>query len=128
MTTFFLIDKESLAEVMKFFNIFSSFSGLKSNKSKCEVTGIGALKSIYLSEMSEKGLNCVMHLFNESQKLKAWYELKQEHSFHEKTMWLSHAIPKLRKGNLSELKGISTIWFFRITLYFNKKTPHVFSK
>ena len=52
MTTFFLIDKESLAEVMKFFNIFSSFSGLKSNKSKCEVTGIGALKSIYLSEMS----------------------------------------------------------------------------
>ena len=116
MITFFLIDKESLAEVMKFFNIFSSFSGLKFNKSKCEVTGIGALKSIYLSGMSEKGLNCVRDLFNESQKLKAWYELKQEHSFHEKTIWLSDAIPQLRKNNLCELKGISTIWFFRITL------------
>ena len=43
-TTFFLKDKESLIEVMKVFHIFSSFSGLKPNKSKCEVAGIGALK------------------------------------------------------------------------------------
>ena len=43
-TTFFLKDKESLIEVMKAFDIFSSFSGLKPNKSKCEVAGIGALK------------------------------------------------------------------------------------
>ena len=43
-TTFLLKEKESLKEVMKVFDIFSSFSGLKPNKSKCEVAGIGALK------------------------------------------------------------------------------------
>ena len=43
-TTFFKKDKESLIGFMKFFDIFSSFSGLKRNKSKCEVSGIGALK------------------------------------------------------------------------------------
>ena len=40
---FFLKDTESLTEVMKVFDLFSSFSGLKPNKSKCEVAGIGAL-------------------------------------------------------------------------------------
>ena len=38
-TTFLLKEKESLKEVMKVFDIFSSFSGLKPNKSKCEVAG-----------------------------------------------------------------------------------------
>ena len=33
-------------------------------------------KSIYFSEMSGKGLNCVEHLFKESQNLKTWNELK----------------------------------------------------
>ena len=36
-TTFFLKDKESLIEVMKTFDIFSSFSGLKPNKSKLKL-------------------------------------------------------------------------------------------
>ena len=40
----FLKDKESLIAVMKVFDIFSSFSGLKPNKSKREVAGIGVLK------------------------------------------------------------------------------------
>ena len=43
-TTFFLQDKEWLTEVMKAFDIFSSFFGLKPNKSKYEVAAIGALK------------------------------------------------------------------------------------
>ena len=43
-TTFFLKDKESLIEAMKFFDIFSSFSVLKPNKSKSEIAGIGVLK------------------------------------------------------------------------------------
>ena len=48
-TTFFLKDKESLTEVMKAFDIFSSFSGLKPNKSKCEVVGIGALEGVKMA-------------------------------------------------------------------------------
>ena len=43
-TTFFLKNKKSFIEVMKLFDIFSSFSRLKPNKSKCEVAEIGALK------------------------------------------------------------------------------------
>ena len=48
-TTFFLKDKKSLIEVMKVFDIFSYFSGLKPNKSKCENAGIGALKGVKLA-------------------------------------------------------------------------------
>ena len=48
-TSVFLKDKESLVEVMKVFDIVSSFSGLKPNKSKCEVTGIDALKGAKLT-------------------------------------------------------------------------------
>ena len=55
-TTFFLKDKKSLIEVMKVFDIFSSFSGLKPNKSKCEVAGIGALKG---AKMALCGMKCI---------------------------------------------------------------------
>ena len=48
-TTFFLKYQESLINVMKVFDIFSTFSDLKSNKSKCEVTGISALKEAKLT-------------------------------------------------------------------------------
>ena len=55
-TTFFLKDKESLIEVMKFFNIFSSFFGLKPNKSKCEVVGIRALNG---AKLALCGMKCI---------------------------------------------------------------------
>ena len=45
-TTFFLSNQQSLTEVIKVFEQFSLFSGLKPNKSKCEVAGIGALKGV----------------------------------------------------------------------------------
>ena len=43
-TTFFLEDKESVKKVMKVFDTFSINSGLKPNKSKCEIAGIGGMK------------------------------------------------------------------------------------
>ena len=43
-TTFFLQNKKSATEVLNNFNIMSQFSGLKINKSKCEVAGIGVTK------------------------------------------------------------------------------------
>ena len=65
-------------------------------------------KSIYLSESSEKGLNCVEHLFNERQKLKTWDELRQGYSFYENKRFLFiqllHAIPKSWKIDLSDVK------------------------
>ena len=54
-TTFFLKDKESLIEVMKAFDIFSSFSDLQPNKYKYEVAGIGALKGV---KMAPCGMKC----------------------------------------------------------------------
>ena len=48
-TTFFLKDEESFMEIMNVFDIFSLFSGLKPNKSKCKVAGIGALKGAKLA-------------------------------------------------------------------------------
>ena len=41
---------------MKAFDIFSSFSGLKPNKSKCEVVGIVALKWV---KMVLCGIKCI---------------------------------------------------------------------
>ena len=55
-TTFFVKDKESLIEVMKAFDISSSFSRLKPNKSKREVAEIGVLKGV---EMALCGMKCI---------------------------------------------------------------------
>ena len=48
-TTFFLKDKKSVVELMNIFYTFSEFSGLKPNKSKCEIAGIGALKGVQVA-------------------------------------------------------------------------------
>ena len=40
-TTFFLKNEKSATEVIKAFDEFSLFSGLKSNNAKCEIAGIG---------------------------------------------------------------------------------------
>ena len=39
---------------MKVIDIFSYFSGLRPNKSKCEVTGVGALKRAKLALVGSK--------------------------------------------------------------------------
>ena len=42
---------------MKAFGIFSSFSGLKPNKCKCEAAGIGALKGVKIALSGTKCIN-----------------------------------------------------------------------
>ena len=48
-TTFFLENKESIEELVKTFTLFSSFSGLKPNISKCEICGLGPLKEVEMA-------------------------------------------------------------------------------
>ena len=48
-TTFFLKEKNNVIELMKTFDIFLTFSGLKPNKSKCQIAGLDALKGVKLS-------------------------------------------------------------------------------
>ena len=45
-TTFFVQDIDSISIIFDIFGKFSSFSGFKLNMSKCEVSGIGALKGV----------------------------------------------------------------------------------
>ena len=55
-TTFFLKDKESVKKVMNIFDTFSIYSGLKPNKSKCEIAGIGVRKGV---SMELCGMECI---------------------------------------------------------------------
>ena len=45
-TTFFLRNEKSATEVIKTFDKFSLFSGLKINNAKCEIAGIVAKKRL----------------------------------------------------------------------------------
>ena len=60
-TTFFLKDEKPVIELMKTFDIFSTFSGLKPNKSKWEIAGLGALKGI---KLALSGIEFIDLMFN----------------------------------------------------------------
>ena len=55
-TTFILKGKESVKKVMNIFDSFSVYSGLKPNKSKCEIPGAGVLKGV---AMELCGMECI---------------------------------------------------------------------
>ena len=55
-TTFFLKNTESVINLLEIFKHFSHFSGLKPNKSKCEIAGIGVLKGV---KVALCGMRCV---------------------------------------------------------------------
>ena len=56
-TTFFLEDISSVKVVLKDFQSFSSFSGLRSNFTKCKIAGIGVLKSVNVALCGMKCLD-----------------------------------------------------------------------
>ena len=64
-STFFLKDKESVKKVIDVFDTFSIYSGLKPNKPKCKISGIGVLKGV---SMELCGMKCI-DLTNNSMKI-----------------------------------------------------------
>ena len=64
-TTFFLKDKNYIIELMSELNTFSKFSGLKANKTKCEIAGIRVLNRVQVAPYSMKCVN----LNNETVKI-----------------------------------------------------------
>ena len=56
-TTFFVKNQTSVIEILKVFDNFSKISGLKSNKSKCEIAGIGALKGSRVAHSDMQYIN-----------------------------------------------------------------------
>ena len=61
-TTFFLKDTKSVIELMNIFDTFSKFSGLKPNKNKCEISGIGALKGVQVAFCSMRCIDLVSNI------------------------------------------------------------------
>ena len=55
-TTFFLKNLGSIKELLNTISLFSSFSGLKPNLSKCKVAGIGLLKGV---KVAVCGIKCI---------------------------------------------------------------------
>ena len=58
-TTFFLEDVSSIKVVLKDLQCFSSFSGLRPNFTKCEIAGIGILKSVNVALCGMKCLDLI---------------------------------------------------------------------
>ena len=56
-STFFLNDLLSVKNLIDTFKVFSLFSGLKANFSKCEIAGLGSLKGILEAVYSSKSIN-----------------------------------------------------------------------
>jgi len=52
-STFFLKNERSVMELLKTFEIFSKYSGLMLNKSKCELAGIGVKKNVFGESVSD---------------------------------------------------------------------------
>ena len=56
-TTFFLKNTESIINLLEIFKHFSQFSGLKPNKSKCEMAGTGVQKGVKVALCSMRCVN-----------------------------------------------------------------------
>ena len=66
-STFFLRDRKSVIELMNELNAFPNFSGLKPNKTKCEIASIGVLNRVQVA-LCLCGKKCVI-LNNEIVKI-----------------------------------------------------------
>ena len=55
---------------MGFFDIFSTFSGLKPNKIKCEIAGLGALKGVKLALCVMECIDSITHMIKISKSRK----------------------------------------------------------
>ena len=62
MLLFFLEDRKYVTELTNIFNLFSKFSGLKPNKSKCEIADIGALKGVQVALCSMRCIYLVSNI------------------------------------------------------------------
>ena len=69
-TKFFLIEEKFLIELMKTFDIFSTFSWLKSNISNCEIASLGAL---WVVKLALCGMQCMDLMFNTIKILGVYY-------------------------------------------------------
>ena len=109
-TTFFLKDRNSIIELMNELNTFSNFSGLKPNKTKCEIAGIGVLNGV---QVALCGMKCV-NLNNETVKILGVHfsynkNLEQDKNFSEHILKIE-SILKLWRIRQLTLEGRITVF------------------
>ena len=97
--TFFLKDKKPVTELMNIFDTFSKFSGLKPNKSKYEIAGLGALKGVQVALF---GMRCSDLMSNVVKILGIYY------SYNEKL-----EIQENFKRHIINIENILRIWRMR---------------
>ena len=76
-TTFFLKDENSTVHLSEKFKLFSDFSGLKPNATKCEIAGIGVLKRVQATvcamkctDLRNEAIKILGIYFSNNQKIK----------------------------------------------------------
>ena len=109
-TTFFLKERNSIIELMHELNIFSNISGLKPNKTKCEIAGIGVLNGV---QVALCGMKCV-NLNNETVKILGVHfsynkNLEQDKKFSEHILKIE-SILKLWRIRQLTLEGRITVF------------------
>ena len=107
-TTFFLKDTISIKNMVNTFHLFSEFSRLKPNLSKCEITGIGALKGV---QVAVCGMRCV-DLKNHTLKILGTYfsyneKLKEERNFYTTVTNIQRALKSRLEGKIVILKTLA---------------------
>ena len=98
-TTFFLKDENSIFHLFEKLKLFSDFSWLKPNTTKCEVAVIGVLKGV---QVAVCGVKCI-HLRNEAIKILGVYfsynqKIKDDKNFY---------------NIISNIQGVLNLWRMR---------------
>ena len=108
--TFFLNDVKSIIELMNELNTFSNFSGLKLNKTKCVIAGIGVLNGV---QVALCGMKCV-NLNSETVKILGVHfsynkTLEQDRNFSEHVARIENILKLWRMRQLT-LEGRITVF------------------
>ena len=109
-TTFFVKNKKSVIEILNTLNEFSIFSGLKPNKSKCEIVGAGSMNGVKMALCGMKSIN----LNFETIKILGTHfsynkKLEQEKNFYEHINKIQNVLNIWRMRDLS-LEGKITVF------------------
>ena len=97
-TTFFLKDENSIVHLSEKLKLFSDFSGLKPNTTKCEVAGIGVLKGV---QVAVCGMKCI-DLRNEAIKILGIYFSYNQTIKNDKKFYI-----------ISHIQGVLNLWRMR---------------
>ena len=98
----FFKDEKSVIELMKTFDIFSTFSG--HYKSKCEIAGLGALKGVKLANCE---MECIDLMFNAIKILGVYYSYDKNLENQENFINLVLKIEKLL--SLRRIQNLPTV-------------------